>query len=627
MRRVWLGNVSNYVSNPPYRTYSVDWSNALAGSWSLGAGAVRTNGTPVSVSATPVLITVRNGYSLSVDITHPTNGASYPAPTNISLVADVQASNANPAFVEFFDNSSLLAIVSNSISAGPMPGGVYLFEWTNPPPGPHTLTASVTDTNRVVAWSSPVMITIGTDSFSIFITSPTDGAAFTQPVNVPIDASVLDAGKDVAFVNFTATRVWPPGIMAPTYLIELGAVSNWVSIAPPRHDYLVVWSNAPVGSWRVAAEAVRSNGLPEGGASVQFTVLGNTTNTNNLPPVLRITSPPNQSDFRAPMNIVLLAYAFDPDGWVSSVEFFAGSNSLGLGHPIPSPISPGPIFPANPYPMPPIYLSNLFELIWTNPAPGAYAVTAVATDNGGLTATSAPVNITVEPAPPPPTNRPAVVGIVASDPIAIEGTNCWPWLGGPPTWSNWMSPTAVWRWFTNCGPKDASFTLFRRGDTNHDLTVNYAIGGTASNGVDYVTLPGNVTIPAGQTAATIAVIPIDDGTPDISSTVVLALQADTNTPADYALGFPCRAEVIIIDSFGPRRLPPGSVLPDGSFHLSLTGPDGAWFHIDGSTDLLNWTPLCTNQVVNGAIDFLDPDAGLFSSRMYRAVPMASSPGN
>jgi hypothetical protein len=42
---------------------------------------------------------------------------------------------------------------------------------------------------------------------------------------------------------------------------------------------------------------------------------------------------------------------------------------------------------------------------------------------------------------------------------------------------------------------------------------------------------------------------------------------------------------------------------------------------------LFWTPLRTNQVVNGSIDFLDPDATNSHERMYRAVPMSNPPSN
>jgi hypothetical protein len=329
---------------------------------------------------------------------------------------------------------------------------------------------------------------------------------------------------------------------------------------------------------------------------------------SNLPPVVRITSPPNGAVFRAPVNIPLFAYAADPDGFVSSVEFFAGGASLGLAHHVPGPI---------------IGMSNTWSLIWSNPAPVTNVVlTAVATDNGALSTTSPPVVISILPGLPPPTNRPPIVSIIATDPIAIEGTNCWPWLGLPPvscTWSNWFGWRSNCVWFTNCGPKNATLTVHRFGDTNDDLTVAYNIGGTATNGVDYVALPGYVTVPAGQRRADISIVPIDDGTPDITSTVILRLMPGTN----YVLGLPHAAGAIILDSRSPH--PATGMLAGQTFNLAATGPDGAWYRVEYSTDMTNWTPVSTNQVVNGAIDFVDPDGVSTPARFYRAVPEAGPP--
>ncbi len=118
-------------------------------------------------------------------------------------------------------------------------------------------------------------------------------------------------------------------------------------------------------------------------------------------------------------------------------------------------------------------------------------------------------------------------------------------------------------------------------------------------------------------------MPIDDGPPDVNKTVILALTPDTNAPPDYLLGFPRRAAAIIIDSNGPR--PVTGLLPDRCFHLVTPGPDAAWFSVEYSTDLVNWTPVCTNQVINGSIDFVDPDAQSNSSGFYRAVPLTNPP--
>ena len=62
--------------------------------------------------------------------------------------------------------------------------------------------------------------------------------------------------------------------------------------------------------------------------------------------------------------------------------------------------------------------------------------------------------------------------------------------------------------------------------------VSYAIGGTASNGVDYLALPATVTIPAGQRKATIVVVPIDDSLPERIETVVLALRLPMDWPTN-----------------------------------------------------------------------------------------------
>jgi hypothetical protein len=67
------------------------------------------------------------------------------------------------------------------------------------------------------------------------------------------------------------------------------------------------------------------------------------------------------------------------------------------------------------------------------------------------------------------------------------------------------------------------------------------------------------------------------------------------------------------------------VLPDKCFQLNATGLDGAWFHVEYTIDFLHWTPICTNQVVNGSISFVDPDASGSQSRFYRVVPEANPP--
>jgi hypothetical protein len=445
---------------------------------------------------------------------------------------------------------------------------------------------------------------------SVNIIEPKEGSVFYTPTNVLMLAKAADPDGSVTSVEFfagttdvgkgTMVVLDPPGVNGVT-----GPV------------WIFNWLNPPPGNYPLTAVATDNGGASTASDPVNITVLPGPP--TNLPPVARMVSPANGSVFHAPINIPLFAFASDSDGSVGSVEFFAGTNNLGFGQPIPVPVAGS---------APPIYPTNLFFLVWSNAPVGVYALTAVATDNGGASTTSAPpVNVSILPSLPPPTNRPPIISIVASDPVAIEGTNCWVWPGetnSPPTWAAW--PTAVCRSFTNCGPKTATFAVRRFGDTNFDLTVPYDIGGTASNGVDYVSLPGSVIIPAGERRALITIVPIDDGPPDVNKTVILTLLPDMqmNPLPGYVLGFPSRAAAIIIDQ-GP--CPTTGMLPGGCFHLVRPGPDAAWFSIECSTDLVNWTPICTNQVIDGSIDFVDPDAQGTPSRFYRAVPLANPPSD
>jgi hypothetical protein len=76
------------------------------------------------------------------------------------------------------------------------------------------------------------------------------------------------------------------------------------------------------------------------------------------------------------------------------------------------------------------------------------------------------------------------------------------------------------------------FQIKRVGCSDSDLTVFYAISGTATNGADYRRLPGSATIRAGAPSVAIVVRPIDDTISEPDETVILTLSPDP----DYIIG-------------------------------------------------------------------------------------------
>ena len=85
------------------------------------------------------------------------------------------------------------------------------------------------------------------------------------------------------------------------------------------------------------------------------------------------------------------------------------------------------------------------------------------------------------------------------------------------------------------------FSIKRVGCTDSDLSVFYAISGTATNGVDYRRLSGSATIRSGTPKAAITVKPIDDGIPGPDETVILTLSPDPS----YTIGSRNSATVTI----------------------------------------------------------------------------------
>ena len=251
----------------------------------------------------------------------------------------------------------------------------------------------------------------------------------------------------------------------------------------------------------------------------------------------------------APADIKLVGRGGDRDGRVHHVEFFEGTNSLGIVTNQPrliarvdlltaddwsAEIDPDefPDFTLDPTPIDPTVIpGNLFRLLWEDVRPGHYVLTAVATDNEGASTRSEPVEIRVTGPPPQP-----VVNVVAVDPVAAEG----PALTNPADVVN-----------------TATFALRRSGDTNIPLTVYYRLSGTASNGVDYESLPHSVTIPAGARVARVVVVPIDDNLVEGPESVVLTIVppiciAIFRPPPDcYIVGRHDTARAVIRDNDPP----------------------------------------------------------------------------
>jgi hypothetical protein len=102
-----------------------------------------------------------------------------------------------------------------------------------------------------------------------------------------------------------------------------------------------------------------------------------------------------------------------------------------------------------------------------------------------------------------------------------------------------VSPSTV----TEDGTGNLIYTFTRTGVTSNQLTVNYTVGGTATNGTDYGNIGTSVTFAANSSTATVTVDPTADTTVESDETVSLTLASGTG----YTIGTTSAVTGIVIN--------------------------------------------------------------------------------
>ncbi len=193
-----------------------------------------------------------------------------------------------------------------------------------------------------------ILVRLGTPLTSAVCTiaSPTEGACFNVVDTITIDVIASDA-NGITVVEFY------DGI----------TIIGEDSLSPYSFD----WHGATPGSHSLTAKAIDSNGSITTSSVVVIEI--------NAPPECSITSPVNGIVFISQDSIVIDALASDSDGTVTVVEFYYNSTKIGEDSLIP------------------------YTVIWHDPTPGVYSLTAKAIDDKSGMSLSTPVGIGIN-APP-----------------------------------------------------------------------------------------------------------------------------------------------------------------------------------------------------------------------------------
>lgn len=418
---------------------TLNWwtTNATSVSIDHGIGTVAPNGTiTLTASATTTYtltatstsgstltrtttLTVAPNPAPTIVLTSPAAGVAYPAPANLTVVADVTDSHGVVTKVDFYLGSTPLGTVTTA---------PYTWPLTNLAPGGYTLTAVATNADNVSTTSAPVTFSVvsptSTTAIALFVRTDTTTSGTwkstygTDGYAIATDSQSYPSYAQVAFSN-QSSWIWAGvtpttrGLQRPSDSTRLAAtwftttsfdidvnlvdgathqialygldfdnlgrqeavyIIDFVTNTVLDSRMLSGFSNGHYWIWQLKGHVVIRVARIAGPNAAVSAIFFGTPNVVD-PPTVTVSSPAASVSPTAPATIELDANVSAAAGRsISQVNFYAGSSFLGTGT------------GGSPY-----------TFIWTSVAAGIYGITAVATDNAGATTTSAPISITVSP--------------------------------------------------------------------------------------------------------------------------------------------------------------------------------------------------------------------------------------
>jgi RHS repeat-associated protein len=454
----------------------------------------------------------------TVSLTSPANNALFALPATIALKASATATAPNTiARVDFFANGTLVG--SDTTRA-------FTFSWVNPAAGSYTLTAVATDSQGVQTTSSARTITVAANQPpTANLTAPANNSSFALPATVTLNASATapETNDTVAKVDFFAN-----GTLIGT---------------DTSKAFTITWTPA-AGSYTLTAVATDGQGAQTTSNSRTVTVAA------NLPPTVTLAQPPNNSSYLPPASITLKANATAPEDndTVARVDFFANGTLIGSD------------------------TTKAFTFTWDGPAPGAYTLTAVATDGQGAQTISNARTVNVDAANLPPTvslTSPAnKATFAAGATIALKAN------ASPPEANDTVARVDFFDGTTLVGSATAApytASLANAAPGTHSLTAV----ATDGQGAQTTSTARTITVTAGNQPPTVSITsPTDGASFTAPATIALTVNASDPDGTVASVTFLQRTTAIGTVSVAPFTFNWTNVAA-GSYALTAVATDNA----------------------------------------------------
>ncbi|MEO1652645.1 MAG: Ig-like domain-containing protein, partial [Bacteroidota bacterium] len=318
-----------------------------------------------------------------VNITSPSNGASFDLGTKVSLSANISDTDGSVANAQLLLDNNLV----RQINQAPFQWGIGNNDAVlgNLSLGNHTLSVVATDDDGATSTKSVSIVVVDPNAVNpppvISFVDIEEGDTFPVGTSLTVEAAVSDPNGSVAFADLFLNGNFLRKERVTPY--------EWGLPGDARDTEL---QNMAAGTYVLRVEA-----QDDEGAQSVLEISIRIEDQANQAPTVSITSPQDGANFVEGDNITVTVAANDSDGSISKVELFDGNQKLGEDSNAP------------------------YEFTFNNVSAGTLNLTARATDNDQAESTSAAVNLTIAS----PANQPPTVSITSPQDGAnfVEGDN------------------------------------------------------------------------------------------------------------------------------------------------------------------------------------------------------------
>jgi parallel beta-helix repeat protein len=231
---------------------------SLDGGYFDTKGSKFSNSITLSPYASAILIKDNSTANIApkVNITSPSNNATFTGPTTIKLAATASDADGTISKVQFYKGSTLLHTEDES---------PYEWRWGSVPVGNYTITAKATDNDGKTTTSASILISVTASKTAntptVSMTSPLDNAIYTAPASISMSAKASDADGTISKVEF-----YKNSTLIHT---ETDAPYTWN------------WNNVPAGNYELTVKAIDNSGLKTTSSSVSISVTNTSIQTTD----------------------------------------------------------------------------------------------------------------------------------------------------------------------------------------------------------------------------------------------------------------------------------------------------------------------------------------------------------